>query len=57
MDGGAVIEARYTGVFKTTGRALDVQVCHLLQIRDGRITHFQQYVDTATLRSVMGFTP
>jgi ketosteroid isomerase-like protein len=56
MDGGAVIEARYTGVFKATGRALDLQVCHLLHIREGRITHFQQYVDTASLRSVMGIT-
>ena len=54
---GAVAECCYTGVYKATGRRVDVQVCHVLRMRDGRLTHFQQYVDTATLQWVMGFTP
>jgi ketosteroid isomerase-like protein len=54
---GAVAECRYTGTYKATGRRLDAQVCHVLRIRQGRLTHFQQYVDTATMQWVMGFTP
>jgi ketosteroid isomerase-like protein len=56
MDGGAVMEGRYTAVFKETGRALDMPICHVLLMRDGRITHFQQYADTASLQWVMGVT-
>jgi uncharacterized protein len=49
-----VVEARYTGTFKQTGKELDAQVCHVWNIRDGKVTSFQQYVDTAHLRDVHG---
>jgi len=58
-DGGdtVVVECRYTGVYKTTGKRLDAQVCHVWQVRDGKIQRFQQYIDTAHLRDVMGAGP
>lgn len=49
-----VVEARYTGTYKATGRALDAQVTHVWSLRDGKVTSFQQYVDTAQLQDVMG---
>lgn len=50
---GVLVEGRYTGAYKTTGRALDVQVAHVLTMRDGKISAFQQYVDTAALQLAM----
>lgn len=49
-----VVEARYTGTHKATGKNLDAQVTHIWRLRDGKVTSFQQYVDTAQLREVMG---
>lgn len=51
--GSVIVEARYSGTYKPTGRSLDVQVCHIWNIRDGKLTRFQQYVDTARLQQVM----
>jgi uncharacterized protein len=45
---------RATGGFKQTGKSLDAQVCHVWKIRDGQVTSFQQYVDTAQLQDVEG---
>jgi ketosteroid isomerase-like protein len=53
-DSAVVVEARYTGTYKKTGKELDAQVCHVWKIRDGKITSFQQYVDTAQLQDVEG---
>ena len=55
-DAGSVVvvEARYTGTYKQTGKKLDAQVCHVWKIRDGKVTSFQQYVDTAQLQDVEG---
>lgn len=51
-----VVEARYSGTFKPTGKGagIDTQVCHIWRLREGRIVAFQQYVDTAKLQEVMG---
>jgi uncharacterized protein len=49
-----VVQGRYAGTYKQTGRKFDAQVCHVWTIRDGKITSFQQYVDTAQMRDVMG---
>lgn len=56
LDAGdsVVVEGRYTGTYKATGKSLDAQVCHVWDVRDGAVTRFQQYVDTARLREVMG---
>jgi uncharacterized protein len=49
-----VVEARYTGTHKPTGKTLDAQVCHVWKLRDGKVTSFQQYADTAQLQEVQG---
>ena len=51
-SGMVVVEGRYTGVFKATGRHLDAQMCHVWTLRGGKVTAFQQYVDTAQLQWV-----
>jgi len=52
--GTVVVEARYSGTYKPTGKTIDAQVCHLLDFKAGKLTRFQQYVDTAKLQDVMG---
>ena len=49
-----IVEARYSGTYKSTGKRMDAQVCHVWDVKDGKLTRFQQYVDTAKLRDVMG---
>jgi uncharacterized protein len=48
-----VVEARYTGHYKGTGRELDAQVCHVWKLENGVVKSFQQYTDTAQLQYVM----
>ena len=48
-----VVEGRYTGTHKVTRKALDAQVCHVWRIRNGKLTSFQQFVDTAQFQDVM----
>ena len=49
-----VVELRYSGTYKATGKDVDAQVCHVWTVKDGKITKFQQYVDTAKMQDVMG---
>jgi len=49
-----VVEGRYTGRYKPTGRPMDVQVCHVWRFRGEKIASFHQYVDTARLQRIMG---
>jgi uncharacterized protein len=44
-----VAECRYTGAYKATGKSINVQACHVWTFSDGKVTSFQQYVDTAQL--------
>jgi ketosteroid isomerase-like protein len=48
-----IVEGRYTGTYKPTGRSMDTQFCHVWDVKDGKVTRFQQYVDTAKLQEVM----
>jgi uncharacterized protein len=48
-----VVEGRYTGVYKPTGKRMDAQVCHVWKIKNGKVKSFHQYVDTAALHDVM----
>ena len=48
-----VVEVRYSGKFRPTGRDLDAQGCHVWTLREGKVTAFQQYVDTRQLQAVM----
>jgi len=53
--GGVVtVEGRYAAEHSGTGRTLNCQVCHVWTVQDGKITKFQQYVDTAQMQDVMG---
>ena len=52
--GSVIVEARYSGRYKATGKKMDTQVCHVFDIKDGKVTRFQQYADTAKLQNVMG---
>lgn len=52
--GTVVVEARYSGTYKATGKSVDAQVCHVWDLADGKLTRFQQYVDTAKIRDAMG---
>jgi len=48
-----IVEARYTGRYKASGKDMDTQVCHVWDVKDGKVTRFQQYVDTAKIQDVM----
>ena len=48
-----VMEGRYTGTYKPSGKKLDAQVCHVLRFSKGKLASFQQYTDTAQLQAVM----
>jgi len=50
-----VVEGRYTGTYKETGKSADAQMCHVFKLRDGKVTSFQQFVDTAKMQSTMGY--
>lgn len=54
LDGGETVVAlgRYSGVYKTTGKAMNAQLAHVWRIRDGKIAQFQQYTDTAQAQRV-----
>jgi ketosteroid isomerase-like protein len=48
-----VMEGRYTGTYRPSGRSVDAQVCHVLGFRGGKLLSFQQYVDTGQLQAAM----
>ncbi|MFZ0745804.1 MAG: nuclear transport factor 2 family protein [Terracidiphilus sp.] len=57
IDAGdtVVVTGRYRGTYKATHVALDAQFAHIWRLRDGRITGFQQFTDTAQAkRAVQG---
>lgn len=54
IDGGdtVVVEGRYTGKARRTGRPFDAQFAHVWQLRDGKVVRFQQYTDTTQWRTL-----
>ena len=42
-----MVLGRYTGTNNATGEALDAQFVHVFTVTGGKITHMQQYTDTA----------
>lgn len=49
-----IVEGRYRGIFKPTGRPYDAQFCHVWSLNDAaRIVLFRQYADTAQMQRVM----
>ncbi|MEJ2004618.1 MAG: nuclear transport factor 2 family protein [Cyclobacteriaceae bacterium] len=49
-----IVEGRYTGTYKETGRAQDSPFCHIWHMKDEKFSEFQQYTNTAALQEVMG---
>ena len=49
-----IAEVRYGGKYKSTGRTLDAQACHVFTLRNGKVMSFQQYVDTARVQDALG---
>jgi ketosteroid isomerase-like protein len=47
------VVARYTGTGKATGKALNLPVVHVWDVRDGEIACFRQFVDTAMFLEVV----
>jgi uncharacterized protein len=52
-----VVEGRYSATGKETGKTLDAGFCHVFGFRNGKMTRYQQYTDTAQMRAVMGVAP
>jgi uncharacterized protein len=58
VSGDAVVViARYTGTLTATGRALRPPRRDIWDVRDGKITRFQQFADTARLVEVVSAHP
>lgn len=55
MGSGGTVAAvvRYTGTGKATGKALDLPVVHVLDIRDGKLARFRQFIDTVKFAEVV----
>lgn len=55
IGSGATVAAvvRYTGTGKATGKALDVPVVHIWNIRDGKLARFRQFIDTVKFAEVV----
>jgi ketosteroid isomerase-like protein len=49
-----IVEGRYSGSYKATGKSIDAQFCHVIEVREGKVTSFQQYLDTARMQDAMG---
>lgn len=47
-----MMEGRYRGKHKLTGRDMNAQVVHIWVVRNGKLTEFRQYTDTAHIRDV-----
>jgi ketosteroid isomerase-like protein len=43
-----VVTGRYRGRIKANGQADDIEFVHIFTVRDGRITNYKQYNDTAS---------
>jgi ketosteroid isomerase-like protein len=52
-----LVEARYRGTAKATGKPIDAQVAHVWDLRDGKVVRFQQYTDTWQFSQATGVTP
>ena len=53
-SGGSVAEVvRYTGTGKATGNALDLPAVHVIDIRDGKVARFRQFIDTVRFAEVV----
>lgn len=56
LDAGNVVvmQGHYVAQGKATGKSVRAAVVHVLEISDGKIVRFDQYVDSATINPIMG---
>jgi ketosteroid isomerase-like protein len=56
LDAGdtIVVLGRYRGRYKATGQAIDAQMAHVWRVDGGRVTRFEQRVDTLQAARVTG---
>ena len=56
IDAGKVVvmQGHYVGKGKATGKSVRAAVAHILEISDGKIVRFDQYVDSATINPIIG---
>ena len=52
----AVVQQRLTATAKATGQPYDNQYCWVYTVRDGKITHMEEYADTLLASRVMGWS-
>jgi uncharacterized protein len=56
IDAGNVVvmQGHYVAKGKATGKSVRAAVAHVLEISDGKIVRFDQYVDSATINPIIG---
>jgi ketosteroid isomerase-like protein len=56
LDAGDTVVALgyYKATYKATGATLHAQFAHVWRVRDGKVTAFQQYTDTAQAARAVG---
>jgi uncharacterized protein len=56
IDAGNVVvmQGHYVGKGKATGESVRAAVAHVLELSDGKIVRFDQYVDSATINPIIG---
>jgi len=56
IDAGNVVvmQGHYVAKGKATGKSVRAAVAHVLEISDGKIVRFDQYVDSATINPLIG---
>ncbi len=47
MGDTVAVTGRYHGTYRDTGKSINAQMVHVFKVTDGKLTHFQQYTDTA----------
>lgn len=55
IDGGDTIVGigTYNGVYRATGKAMTARVTHVWDLKDGKVTQFEQFTDTALVAEAM----
>ncbi len=48
-----VFEHRWVGTCKATGKRMDLQACHIWEVKNGKLTRLQEYCNTAKLWEIM----
>lgn len=43
----------YQGIYKASGKPIDVRVAHLWTLKNGKVTHFEQFVDSHSVQLAM----